>query len=315
MSKQMGKLPDVFFQRLEQQFGRSATDRICAAFESSRFPTLRTNTIKTTDAAIMETFRTDRIAFERIRDISHAFRIKNRTDAEILTHPLCTNGHIYLQGIASMLPPIILDPQPGETILDLCAAPGSKTTQLAALMKNQGHIIACENDEVRFQKLLHTLRLQSATIVEPKCMDAALLRHEAQEKFDRILADVPCSAEGRIRLDEPRTYRFWSPNNASTCAKIQRRLLRAAAECLKPSGTLVYSTCTLAPEEDENMISWFLETFPNFKSIPFDLPLSEIRKTSTGGTYVFPSREHEGFFLAKMQKMFISPVPQTLAVK
>jgi len=314
-------LPDEFLARLEKQFGQSAAKNIIAAFGEKRLPTFRVNTIKATDEAVMAVLREENIAYEKIKDIPHAFRIKNRTDRELLEHQICTTGKIYLQGVTSMLPPLVLDPRPGETVLDLCAAPGSKTSQIAASLSPSfarasegmpypppheacegGRILACDDNSVRFQKLQNTLKIQGAEFVETKLIDAALLYKEMPEIFDKILADVPCSAEGRISTSDPRSYSFWSEKNIIAHAKLQRRLLRSAVACLKPGGTLVYSTCTLAPEEDGEMIEWLLQEFPNLKTEAFELPVSSIRKGTNKTVYVLPSKEHEGLFVAKVKK-------------
>ncbi len=270
----------------------------------------------------MERFREENIAFERVKDIPHALIIKNRNDDDMLAHPLNKEGKIYLQGIASMIPPLVLDPQPGERILDLCAAPGSKTTQMAALVqeaqtasvirehrpppglplgKGEGpRLIACEDNEVRYQKLLNTIMIQG-TDVDARNVDSTLLHHELPEYFDKILADVPCTAEGRIAFTDPRSYKFWSQKNILEHAKLQRRLLRSAVRMLKPGGTLVYSTCTLAPEENELMTQWLLSEFPKMKPVAFSLPLPSVKKVEHG-VILLPTESHEGFFVGKFKK-------------
>jgi len=295
-------LPQELTDRLEKQFGPSALQNILTAFSAKRLPVFRVNTIKSNDEAVMAILREENIGFERLKGLPHAFKIKNRSSDDLLKHKLCQTGKIYLQGITSMLPPLVLDPKPGETILDLCAAPGSKTSQMAAMMKNSGRLVACDDNSVRFQKLQNTLKIQGADFVEAREMDAALLYKELPETFDKILADVPCSAEGRIDLSDPRSYRFWTQKNIIAHAKIQRRLLRSAVACLKLGGTLVYSTCTLAPEEDEQMIEWLLQTFPELKTEAFELPLVSTRKGAANSLYILPSKENEGLFVVKLVK-------------
>ncbi len=249
----------------------------------------------------MAVLREEYLAFQRVKNIPNAFFIRNRTDREMLEHPLNKKGKIYLQGIASMLPPLMLDPKPGEIVLDLCAAPGSKTSQMAAMMQNRGRLVACEDDAIRFQKLQNTLCIQGAIFVEALNEDATILHHKMPEIFDKVLADVPCSAEGRIDLAEPRTYRYWSKGNITSNAKLQRRLLRSAVFCLKPGGTLVYSTCTFAPEENEAQVAWLLTEFPEMKVEKATLPVLDVKHWPTGTT-VFPTKDHEGFFIAKLKK-------------
>lgn len=295
-------LPQPFLDRLAKQFGPSGRDAIVRAFDVERLPTFRTNTLKATDDDVMTGLRNARAMFARSKEIPHAFNVRNMTDEEVLALPLTKEGKIYVQGLTSMLPPLILAPNPHETVLDLCAAPGSKTSQLAALMGDKGKIIACEENGVRHQKLLNTIRIQGATCVDARNVDATLLHHEMPEMFDKVLADVPCSAEGRIRTRDKRSYGFWSEKNIVAHAKLQRRLLRSAIACLKPGGVLVYSTCTLAPEENEGMIDWLLAEYPFMRVEPVTLPFSPIKKHPNGCVTLLPSKDAEGFFVAKLRK-------------
>lgn len=298
----MPSLPQPLLDRLNNQFG-SLSSRVIAGFKvaKDRRPSFRVNTLKTDDAFVMNVLREENIAFERVKNIPHAFFVRNRTDKELLEHPLNKQGKIYLQGIASMLPPLVLDPKPGESVLDLCAAPGSKTSQMAAMM-GSGSLMACEDDAVRFQKLQNTLRIQGAAMVDARNEDATILFHSYVEAFDKILADVPCSAEGRIDLMDQRSFGYWSEGNITSNAKLQRRLLRSAARMLKPGGILVYSTCTLAPEENEGMVDWLLTEFSDLRSVQFDLPIGDIKRWTNKSVSVLPTKDHEGFFVAKMQK-------------
>ncbi len=154
------------------------------------------------------------------------------------------DGKIYLQSIASQLPALVLDPDAGESILDVCAAPGSKTTQLAMMMSNRGSIYAIEQNQIRYDKLLHNCALQGATIVTGVKMDArhwlsdtgaavTVIDDMADIEFDRILLDVPCSAEGRISLDNEKTYGFWSLDNIRQKSELQAELLQVSWDHLK----------------------------------------------------------------------------------
>lgn len=294
-------LPQPLLARLNAQFGAQTTAIIIKAFGTKRFPTLRVNTLKNTDHGVMDIYREEGIAFERVKNVPNALRIKNRSDEELLNHHLTKQGHVYLQGIASMIPPLVLDPKPEQKILDLCAAPGSKTSELAVLMQNKGTLIACEDNSVRFQKLQNTLVIQGAN-AQAKNVDSTTLYHEFPETFDAILADVPCTAEGRINTSDQRSFTFWSQKNITEHAKLQRRLLRSAFKMLKPGGTLVYSTCTLAPEENEEQIKWFIEEHPSLKVESITLPVSLTRPTKFG-TIILPSADCEGFFVAKVKRM------------
>lgn len=296
------QLPEALEERFKKQFGAGAIPVLLKAFTAKRRPTFRVNTLKSSDEEVMTVFRDEQVQYERVKNIPHAFRVKSLSDKELLEHPLTVEGKIYLQGISSMLPPLLLDPKAGESILDLCAAPGSKTSQLAALSENKAKIIACEENDIRYQKLLNTIRTQGADSVQAKHTDATLLHHEMPEAFDKILADVPCSAEGRIDLSDKRSFSYWSEKNITAHAKLQRRLLRSAVQCLKPGGILIYSTCTLAPEENEDMIGWLISEFPSMQPVEVNIPIQNVRKTAHKTITVLPSEDMEGFFVAKLIK-------------
>lgn len=294
-------LPEALRNRLVKQWGAGTYSAMLQAFSVDRKPTFRVNTLKSTDEEVMSVLRDEQIMFERIKHLPHAFLIKNRTDDELLEHALTKDGKIYLQGISSMVPPIILEPKANEKIADICAAPGSKTTEIAAMANNAAEIIACEDNDIRFQKLENTIRIQGAN-VDARNVDSTLLQKEFPEYFDKILADVPCSAEGRINIHDKRSYSYWSEKNIVEHAKLQRRLLRAAVGCLKPGGILVYSTCTLAQEENEKMIEWLITEFPQMKPLEISLPLQNSKKTAHKTITMLPSANMEGFFVAKLKK-------------
>lgn len=300
-------LPLPLLARLERQFGARALEEMIRAFTATRRPSLRVNTLRAQDVDVMNRLREDGITFERPQGIPHAFFINNQSDDELLEHPLAKEGKIYLQGLTSMLPPLLLGPQPGEHILDICAAPGSKTSQMGAMMENQGAIVAVEESVIRVQKLRHTVETQGISIANVLCADATKLAKlladnpSLPQSFDRILADVPCTAEGRISLRDKRSYGFWSEKNIIEHAKLQRKLLRAAVPFLKPGGTIVYSTCTLAPEENEEMVSWLLQEFPDLRLEKISVPVQHAR-TMAHGTVILPTKNHEGFFVAKLSK-------------
>jgi 16S rRNA (cytosine1407-C5)-methyltransferase len=165
-------------------------------------------------------------------------------------------GEIYVQSLSSMIPPLVLDPQPGERVLDLTAAPGSKTTQMACLMKGEGEIIANDNNRIRFFKLKANVELQGAAPVKLMMKHGELFGRDFPESFDRVLLDAPCSAEGRFQVREPASFRYWKPAKIKEMARKQKNLILSALRALRPGGTLVYSTCTFAPEENEEVLNW-----------------------------------------------------------
>ncbi len=227
-------------------------------------------------------------------------------------------GFYYVQEIASMLPVLALEPKENEIVLDLCAAPGSKTTQIAAKMKNTGTIIANEVSISRLKILAsNTERCGLTNLIITKKEGAALCRRmkKANILFDKILLDAPCSGEGTLR-SSPRTYSMWNINTVKIMSGIQKELFESAFEILKPNGILVYSTCTHAPEENEEIVDFALETFKNQIQIEkISLPIKtrpgikkwqdkEYLKEVQLACRVYPQDNNtEGFFIAKFRRV------------
>jgi len=224
-------------------------------------------------------------------------------------------GRIYIQNPSSMVPPLVLAPQVGERILDLGAAPGSKTLQLAELMGNQGSIWAVESVRGRFFRLRDNLARHGAENVQTHLADGTRFWRKHGEQFDRVLLDAPCSSEGRFRADAPKTWRYWSQKKIREASRKQQRLAYAAVQCLKPGGVLVYSTCTFAPEENEAIISRLLRQFASALTIedialPFANVASGLRQWR-GKAFaaqvqrakrILPAGGMEGFFVCRLRK-------------
>lgn len=222
-------------------------------------------------------------------------------------------GYYYIQEISSMLPILALDPKPNEFILDLFASPGSKTTQIAARMQNQGTIIANDLKLNRIKILSSNLERCGITntIISRKDAVALCLNLEKSNfKFDKILLDAPCSGEGTLR-SSPKTFLIWNHKVIKKLSRQQKKFMAVALKCLKKGGILIYSTCTHAPEENEEIINFALKNFP-VKIEPISLPLKcrqgiiqwenesfnpEITKTCR----IYPQdNDSEGFFIAKL---------------
>ena len=161
----------------------------------------------------------------------------------------------------------VVAPQPGERVLDLCAAPGGKTTHLVAKMKDQGLLVANEIFRKRALVLAENLERWGTAQTVVTNESPADLEKQFPQFFDRILVDAPCSGEGMFRK-EPAGMEYWTPDYPAECANRQRKILASALKMLKPEGTLVYSTCTFAPEEDEQNAAWLLATYPGLTMVP-----------------------------------------------
>lgn len=221
---------------------------------------------------------------------------------------------IYIQSVSSLLPVAALQPQPADRILDLCAAPGSKTLQLAEIVGESGELAAVEHVRKRFYKLRDNLAAQGAVRVRTFLQDGARVGRYRPDYFDRVLVDAPCSGEGRFAHGDPASWATWSERKIREMQRKQRRLIAAGIAVLKPGGTLVYSTCTFAPEENEQIIVETLERRAGevvVEPLPFEWPaLAEPLSQWRGSDFtlagasrrVWPDDWHEGFFLCRLRK-------------
>lgn len=222
-------------------------------------------------------------------------------------------GYYYIQSAASMLSVLALDPQPRDKVLDLCAAPGSKTTQIAQLMNNKGIIIANDVNRERTHVLGFNTQKCGVTNCVIPLEDGRNFSHK-QEQFDKVLVDAPCSGTGAIRKN-PSIAKNWSQSRVEDVATLQKQLLKAGFSVLKRGGSLVYSTCALAPEENEAVIHSLLssskhmeikkiefqgiKTRPGFININGTSYKNQMRKTRR----IWPQdNDTQGFFIAKVEK-------------
>jgi NOL1/NOP2/sun family putative RNA methylase len=307
------KLPSEFIERIQSEYDPTKAEKILGGMMAERPVTLRVNTLKTNVREVMKVFQADNFKFDRVLWYNDALTLKNVRENELEKHELYQEGHIYLQSLSSMIPPLVLSPKPGEKVLDLTAAPGSKSTQLAALMQNQGLILANEINALRVERLKYNIEKQGVTIANVRHGDGKRLEENWDQFFDAVLLDAPCGGEGLFLACDPKTYRFWSAKRVRELAAEQKKLLRTALWALKPSGRIVYSTCTLAREENEAVLDWALEKYgPELKPEPINLPIPSAEPglamgesdTLNSRNYlrIYPSPLMEGFFIAKLRK-------------
>lgn len=306
------RLPEEFMEAISSEYNSIELDRILAGFMVERPVTLRVNSIKTDVRKVMERLRRDNIKFERVLWYNDALIIKNKRERELSEHELYREGQIYLQSLSSMLPPLILNPGENSKVLDLTAAPGGKSTQMAAMMGNAGYILANEINGIRAERLKFNIKRQGAAIIEVRVGDGKKLEGKYNELFDYVLLDAPCTGAGTFLAGSPQTYRGWSRKNCSRLSREQKKLIESAIRALRPGGTLVYSTCSLLREENEENMEWLLKNMG--ESISFekiDLKLEgmgvmyryeDLAEYKDCMLLVFPSDLYEGFFVCKMRK-------------
>jgi NOL1/NOP2/sun family putative RNA methylase len=308
------RLPRDFLQYLEQTFPQAAAESILRGTGCRRPTTLRVNTLRSDAAALMRFFRETAVKHRRVTWYPDAFILTALRERDVEAWDLYTAGAVYLQSLSSMVPALALAPRPGERVLDIAAAPGSKTTQMAALMGNTGTITANDLDGVRAERLAFNVRRQGCTSVVLRNGRGEKIGEEEPESYDRVLLDVPCSGEGRFVVHEPATTRGWSLKRVAEYARLQKKLLASGARALKPGGVLVYSTCTLNLEENEKTVQWALDNLPlTVEALPLPLPGSWAGMTRgfhpsmARALRIFPDAEREGFFVCRMRRHGFPP--------
>lgn len=209
-------------------------------------------------------------------------------------------GAYYLQEPSAMLPAMVLQVQEGDRVLDLCAAPGGKTTQLGAMLNGTGLLISNEINLSRAKILSSNVERMGLANTVVISADPGELAPRWEGFFDRILVDAPCSGEGMFRR-HPEAQDEWTPASPDSCALRQKNILESAASMLKAGGVMVYSTCTFNTKENDEQIESFLSRHPEFEAVPFTVP--GIGEAESGMLHIWPHRVRgEGHFVAKMRK-------------
>lgn len=224
-------------------------------------------------------------------------------------------GYYYIQEISSMLPVLVLKPNKNDVYLDLCASPGSKTTQAGAMMENKGLLIANDMNIGRIMILASNLQrcgVSNVIVAQHEGVNLCKRLYNRKFKFDKILVDAPCSGEGTIR-SSPKTLVMFSENLINNLSGTQKGLARSALEILKVGGEMIYSTCTHAPEENEAIVSYLLDNYPvEIEEIKLPLKMRQGVVEWNGVKYnpevkkcvrIYPQDNNtEGFFIAKLKK-------------
>jgi len=292
-------------------WGEADTMRFLEACEQPIRTSIRMNSLRMESEKTIERLQKKRIELEKIPWLSHGYYADfegHSTPGAFLEHML---GFYYVQGVPSMTTVEVLDPQPNETILDLAAAPGGKTSHIAQQMQNSGKVIAIEKDRRRLSSL-------ESNILRCGVTNSIVLRGDAKkvEKLnlepDRILLDAPCSGEGLIPLD-PSRKTSKTMADVRFCATLEDELLDAAVTTLAPGGTIVYATCSIAPEENEYVVDEILKRHPEMKIVPITLDFGTPGYSEPFGVSLDESLKMakrflphlhgtEGFFICKMVK-------------
>lgn len=286
----MNSLPKEFTERMRRQLGDELPDFL-RALEEEPVRGIRMNRLKPFSG--MEKY----FSGERVPWTEDGYYLP--ADSSAGATVFHEAGAFYLQEPAAMMPAEVLNPQPGERILDLCAAPGGKSTQIGLKMNGEGLLVCNEPVPKRAQILSRNIERMGIPNSIVSCAYPQDIPHSWDEMFDGVLVDAPCSGEGMFRRD-PATRTEWSPETAAGCAKRQAEILEEAARLVRPGGRLVYSTCTYHPEENEETIFRFLKSHNEFETEAFILNGAEGKD---GMLLCLPHRmKGEGQFTALMRK-------------
>lgn len=298
--------PEWLVSRWIHRFGTEETIMLCQANNEDAPTTIRTNTLKTTRDKLLQDLACQGLDVRRSHLVGEGIELEN--SGALFSHRLYADGMFLAQDEASMLVSHALSPGPGESVLDLAAAPGGKTTHIAQLMGDRGLIVACDVHEHRLNLINENLKRLGISSVKTVLADGRNLPADIRSiEFDKVLLDAPCSGTGVLRR---RADLRWQrqESDLACLVTLQKELLEAAARQVKPGGVLVYSTCSIEPEENSQLISTFLYEHDEFSldnSQPY-LP-SEFRGVfpEQGKPYVntYPHiHKTDGFFIARMKR-------------
>lgn len=315
------KLPPDFLDRLRRIVPKDRLEDVLTSFAVIKPTTFRINTLADSRSRILAAISdlgVEAQPVEWLRDEAGevlAYRV-SAENRELITHSsLADSGKIYIQNPSSMLATVVLDPQPGETVLDLAAAPGGKTIHIAERMKNQGILSAVEPVRNRMFKLKANLKRCHVSCAKTYQTDGRTVGKKTPERFDRVLLDAPCSSESRFRAGEPKSWATWSLRKLRETSRKQVGLLKAAVHATKPGGRIVYCTCSFSPEENERVVSRVLKKLGDVVQLQnFELPIDNVMNGISefeGQSFdpqvrlsrrILPNDTMDGFFIACLEK-------------
>ena len=293
--------PKWIIEELLKEKAIQDVEEICKNSNQKPSLSIRVNTLKTTKENLIKELKKLQIEVKQgiLEDFLIVEKVKQIENLEIFKQGWCT-----IQDESAGLAALVLEPREGERILDACSAPGGKTSYLAQLMKNKGMIEAWDIHPHRTKLVEETAKRLGIQIIQTKVKDATLKENNI-EKFDKILLDVPCLGTGVIRKKPDIKWKH-DKTEIEEITKIQKTILQNCSEYLKEGGELVYSTCSILQEENENIISDFLKKNKNFKIMP--IPMNEKNtfyqyRENAGYFKVYPNKETDGFFICKLKKI------------
>ena len=289
--------PRWFVGKMNKRLGADGCEALLQANNTPVPVTARVNTLKTSREALLERFSQEGVAAGAHPHLANAIVFDNMKG--VLQSESLRQGLFYIQDIASQLCVEALQPQPGDTVFDLCAAPGGKSMLAAQMMEDRGRLLSMDLHPHKSDLIAKNAQTYGITCLQTIPSDASKLREPLVEQADAIICDVPCSGMGVIRKKPD--VRYKDGDQIKALPPLQLSILENAGKYLKPGGRLVYSTCTVLKEENESVMQQFLAAHPDFVLEPFDLP--GIGRNDTGMLTLWPHiHGTDGFFMAKIRK-------------
>jgi 16S rRNA (cytosine967-C5)-methyltransferase len=295
--------PEWLIDLWQQEFGQAAIANICNWFNQTPHLDLRVNLLHTTRDQVLAAFAEAEIKAEPIPYLPEGIRVAQGA-GDVSKLPKFKEGWWSVQDASAQLVTYLLDPQPNEIIIDACAAPGGKTTHISDRLKNTGKVYALDRLASRLKKVDQNTARLGITNVQTIEIDVREFAELPEGKCDRILLDVPCSGLGTLHRHADARWRQ-TPQEPYNLAKTQSAILDHAIQLVKPQGVIVYSTCTLHPAENEEVITRFLENHPDWQIVPPAAANPAAHFASERGWIKVLPHEHDmdGFFMVRLQKL------------
>ena len=300
-------LPEWLENELKSQYNEEQFNKIINGYNSNRKTTFRVNTIKSNKEEIIEELEANKIEYEIInneivKNVQSPTIFLLENDIEIRKTKIYEEGKIYIQNLSSMIPPLFLNPKEQEDILDMAAAPGGKTTQIAAMSDNKANITACERNTIRLDKMMYNINKQGVNVY---CINKNSLELDDFLKFDKILLDAPCTGTGTINY-KTNFKKHLTKSLLEKTIKTQEKLLNKAIKLLKKDGELIYSTCSILKKENDEMIQKILSQNSNIHLEKIDIIEKEniniVKGINDKTITILPDENFEGFYIAKLVK-------------
>lgn len=294
---------DFLYNQLNRFYDEDTAKKIIGYSKKRSFSSFRINNIKSNKNEVEEELRQHNIHFKNVKWFNDAYVVDAADENKIIELSIFTEGKIYLQNLSTMIPVLMLEPKANENILDICSAPGGKTTLIQSITNNKCNLTATELNPIRFQKLEYNCKHQGANVY---CMNKDGRTLDEMMKFDKIIVDAPCTGSGTLDISNDNYKKYFTEALLKKSIDNQYKLLKKAIKLVKKGGSIVYSTCSILDDENENLLNRVLKDYnkkinnqyvfdyENVLSIDTDLDFAKADLVK-----ILPNEYFEGFFVAK----------------